>query len=461
MSLTAASAVLRTSLTASSATLRTALVAPPTAGPFPTLAPNTLQISPLAVAAVLRAVSGRARFVVAASAGTASLGNVVVNARFPVTAMAASGTLGDVSAVAPGLAEVSALEAAASLGAVVPRTVFPVAPMAAQGVLANVSGVAAGLVGVDALAAEAALGAAVARAAFPVAALAGSGSRGAVQPRVIFPVAPRAASASLGAVIPAVRVPVAPLAGEGTLGAVEAVTAIDPADWFTGGDAGDVWINDPAYYYTDTAATTLVSTVGDSVAAWKGSINGVLAVQGTSAQRPKWQQSGGVDYLESDGTDDSMAITMPATISGSGDDGLVGVGFRFNTNKTQYVFNGSANATDFSVLASSSANLTARVRGTGNGDNVLESQTTGVNRALVMTWPTTNGAAAGNRVFQGSAAGLNVGTITTNASTTFVIFARTGGVYLDGRIYGLVIRDREETNSATRADMATWLAGRM
>ena len=92
-----------------------------------------------------------------------------------------------------------------------------------------------------------------------------------------------------------------------------------PFSLFSGGQAGDIWINSAAYYYTDTAATTLVTTTGDQVAAWKGALRGTLFTQSTALSRPIYQSSGGIDFLLCDGSGDYLTSTA---IDFSGSDAI-------------------------------------------------------------------------------------------------------------------------------------------
>lgn len=66
------------------------------------------------------------------------------------------------------------------------------------------------------------------------------------------------------------------------------VAVFTPLDLFAASEVGEFWLVDPAYLYTDTAATTLVSAPGDLVAAWKGAKYGLLATQATSGIRPSY-----------------------------------------------------------------------------------------------------------------------------------------------------------------------------
>lgn len=128
------------------------------------------------------------------------------------------------------------------------------------------------------------------------------------------------AALDVGAAIDAV---VTAYNGGGNTSATAPAAVYDPGVLFQGAEVGDVWINDPAYYFTDTAATTPVTTIGDQVAAWEGSVNGVLATQGTDANRPTYQEdSEGNAYLDfGDETDQlflrttSLALGATAELS--------------------------------------------------------------------------------------------------------------------------------------------------
>ena len=68
--------------------------------------------------------------------------------------------------------------------------------------------------------------------------------------------------------------------------ALSGAQAFTPLDLFAASEVGEYWPVDPAYLYTDTAATTLVSAPDTLVAAWKGAKYGTLLTQSTSANRP-------------------------------------------------------------------------------------------------------------------------------------------------------------------------------
>jgi hypothetical protein len=90
------------------------------------------------------------------------------------------------------------------------------------------------------------------------------------------------------------------------LGIASLRSAYSPASLF-GSSPGDYWVNDPAYYFTDTAGTTPVVSVGDQVAAWRGALRGTLLIQATALSRPLWGQASGVNYLTFDGLNDLLA----------------------------------------------------------------------------------------------------------------------------------------------------------
>jgi hypothetical protein len=85
--------------------------------------------------------------------------------------------------------------------------------------------------------------------------------------------------------------------------------AFNPLSLFSGGVAG-AWYDpsDLSTLFTDSAGTTPVTTVGDSVGKiLDKSGNGSHATQSTSGSRPTLQQTaGGLYYLDFDGTDDFL-----------------------------------------------------------------------------------------------------------------------------------------------------------
>jgi hypothetical protein len=86
----------------------------------------------------------------------------------------------------------------------------------------------------------------------------------------------------------------------------------NPADLFVGGFAGGWWDpSDLSTMFQDTAATTPVTTNNDPVARINDkSGNGNHLLQATAGKRPLYKTSGGIHWLEPDGSDDFLRATF-------------------------------------------------------------------------------------------------------------------------------------------------------
>ena len=86
--------------------------------------------------------------------------------------------------------------------------------------------------------------------------------------------------------------------------------SFDPASLFVGGYAGGAWAMTAANLRQSSAGTGAVVN-GDPVGYVADlSGNGKHLVQATSGKRPTYVESGGVCYLDFDGVDDTMAVSL-------------------------------------------------------------------------------------------------------------------------------------------------------
>lgn len=134
-----------------------------------------------------------------------------------------------------------------------------------------------------------------------------------------------------------------------------------PRALFAGGKVG-VWYDasDLSTLFTDTAGTTPVTADGDAVALiLDKSGNGKHLTQATPSSRAKYRTSGGLRWLEFDGTDDSYASNAAIDFSGS-DEILVAAGAYKATDTGTLVLaelsaSRSANNGSFSLFVPNSA----------------------------------------------------------------------------------------------------------
>lgn len=147
------------------------------------------------------------------------------------------------------------------------------------------------------------------------------------------------------------------------------------------GDAyGDVWLPLPGYVFTDTAGT-VPAQEDDQVAAWRGAINGLLAVQAETTARPYLRRSGEPWRLAFDGIDDRLAVASFA--AGATNRMTLGAAAtkRANVNNQLIVSFNGATPPSASVRAHGSGSF----RATHRGDNVRF-----VDAAHGIGLPTTN-----------------------------------------------------------------------
>lgn len=210
-----------------------------------------------------------------------------------------------------------------------------------------------------------------------------------------------------------------------------------PHALFGAGEQG-VWFEPgPTTCFTDIVGT-IPASVGDPVARINDrSGNGQHAIQTTAAARPVLRQTmGGLFYLEFDGVDD--VLESPARL-GNVDQATMGVAFSKDSTAAGYLINTSGATTQLSgmglaVLALDPDNRFAL----GGADNPF---TSALNQDTVFV-------ASGDKVsgdltysLDGVPAPGSAGVAST--SDPLRIGSRVGGVHYSGKVYGIVIVNRE------------------
>lgn len=226
------------------------------------------------------------------------------------------------------------------------------------------------------------------------------------------------------------------------------VAAWSPLSLFAAGEKG-VWF-DPSDFSTmwqDTAGTTPVTAVGQSVARIDDkSGNGKHATQSTPGKRPILQSSGGLYYLDFDGTDDALAT---AAIDFTATDKMTvvaGVTKDADAGEANIFCFGSSGALDgtFSLKGPGSAsdNYAIATRGTSGVSNLVTGYAA----------PTTNvvtGAANISAQSQSIRVDADLSTFSASIGTgnfssqIGYVGARGTTAYLNGRIYQLIVRGAE------------------
>lgn len=84
------------------------------------------------------------------------------------------------------------------------------------------------------------------------------------------------------------------------------------ASLFRDGAQGDYWQNAREFYFTRSAGGVYepVTTTGDQIARFTGSVNGINADQDVVESRPLWGEDGELSYYDSDGVDDFLETPL-------------------------------------------------------------------------------------------------------------------------------------------------------
>ena len=94
--------------------------------------------------------------------------------------------------------------------------------------------------------------------------------------------------------------------------------ALSPVSLFANGEPGDAWISNREWCYTKTVGGVYenVTTTGDLVARRKGMANGINQDQDDLAERPTYNEGGGLAWLETDGVNDYLFSPRSMDFSG-------------------------------------------------------------------------------------------------------------------------------------------------
>lgn len=159
-----------------------------------------------------------------------------------------------------------------------------------------------------------------------------------------------------------------------------------------GGQSFRFLAKDLATLKTDIAGTTQVASAGDTVGTWvDGSGNGyTVAAAADNTTRPLYQIRSGKPYVASDGTNDLLySITAPNLIGSSGANSFtICMAYRWTSPVGgKSVINEAdpnAAATILSYirsLAATPANMTASMRGSDGGTNIVDGTATFISNA--------------------------------------------------------------------------------
>jgi len=248
-----------------------------------------------------------------------------------------------------------------------------------------------------------------------------------------------------------------------------AMFSFEPASLFANGEAGG-WYDpsDLSTLWQDTAGTTAVTASNQSVARIDDkSGNGRHLTQGTTTSRPTYQESGGVHWLQFDGSDDLLVTSSNATpmfsnaaflIAASSQDQADAIGASFGE--------GYLGADIYRVGVyhdtRSSPRVTAIFQPNGGPPLTVDndSEITGDPALFSFNSNGTTGGGYIDNVMQGS----SISTSANFAANTNIFMGVTPirenlGLYLDGNIYGALIVDRELT-SQERFNLNNWLSKR-
>lgn len=246
-------------------------------------------------------------------------------------------------------------------------------------------------------------------------------------------------------------------------------SAFDPSDLFNNGENGG-WYDpsDLSTLWQDTAGTTAVTTSGQSVARIDDkSGSGHHLTQATAASRPTYQTSGGLHWLDFDGTDDYLQETsFTASITDSG--GALAVSSASNNAEKiggllEELVQGSSGDTGRNIIYFDTRATPRRIANYapdstgGTVDRLidLDAEIDSTAKVFIFNSDGTSGSAYLDNVQQGS----TVSTTAAFPSTTKITIGRqaAGPSYHDGKLYGALILDRALTTQE-RSDLNTWLS---
>ena len=241
--------------------------------------------------------------------------------------------------------------------------------------------------------------------------------------------------------------------------------AFNPLSLFTGGKQG-VWYDpsDKSTLFQDVAGTVPVTKDGDHVALMKDkSGNGNHAVQTVSASRPVYKTDGALHWLEFDGADDSMKITLSKALSLSGEL-TVATGIKSLATSISMIIEQGANYGTANAFYMADHGNSYEYLGRGNRAGTYEDVclvNTGLRNTVIISEQAIN---------SGVAASLSVNNLapSLSRSTTFggggfgthdiYIGSRQGSMFMyKGEIHGIVIVDSILSNDS-KAGLKNYLA---
>lgn len=236
----------------------------------------------------------------------------------------------------------------------------------------------------------------------------------------------------------------------------------NPAALFASGEQGGWWDpSDLSTMWKDTAGTDPVTADGDAVARIDDkSGNGNHLTQATLAERPLYKTSGGLHWLEFDGSNDRLSVSKTVTL-GSGAGWSVFSAQRELTRTTGCVY---------SLGNTGAGRLTAAIPYSDGVAYFDAGGTSGVARisgawvAVGTDTVTTQQRAQSTNAYSVFRNGSSFGTPTTNGAnisgTEYAMgdFNAAGFGHFAGRIYGLIFVEADK--SAQRADVEGYLASK-
>ena len=227
--------------------------------------------------------------------------------------------------------------------------------------------------------------------------------------------------------------------------------AFSPADLFLASEVG-FWANvTPSRLWQDAARTTPVTAAGQPVGSWQlTTASGLIyAEQATAGSRPTYQVDTGVGYLDFDGTDDSLVVTsldLTATdeitaIAAVQKDSDAMLGIIVEHSAGAFGANGSFNLLTGGTGAPA-AEYGALVRGTSfsfaDTPTTFPAPIKNYVTGLFGITPNLLSISASGSTPVTVTSGIGSGNFTTQ---NFFIGSRNqSSMFLNGRIYGLIIR---------------------
>ena len=216
------------------------------------------------------------------------------------------------------------------------------------------------------------------------------------------------------------------------------VPAFSPAALFANGEDGDEFAFERDFCFTLNGGGVYepVTTTGDEIARVAGRHNSQNVDQEILAQRPIYNEGGGLSWAYFDGVDDNMVSTLQL---GNRAELSVFFGYRSNviSSGNGYIFTaagseGGRGNQGASFLSASGSNEIYTLGGSSNDlPRILNSD-----RVFASSGSKTTGALTFG--FEGNQQAGSAGAVST--ADGLLIGAREGGVNFEGRIYNMIFR---------------------